>query len=332
VVRIRTHTLLIFLRKLIPVTPFPQMKPSRSEFIDIRKLRYHLRQWGEEGMPKLFMLHGWMDMSASFQFLVDSLQKDWHVIAPDWRGFGLSQYASDQSYWFANYVADLDAILEHYSPDEPVYLLGHSMGGDVSSIYAGVRPERVRKLVNLEGYGLPSARPHDASARYKLWLEQLRHPPLPRAFATQAEVAAALKRANPRLSDVRASFLSGHWAAQNTSGHWEILADPMHRNSNPLLYRAEEALACWSGIIAPVLWIESESSDIWQRSRPSYSQDETEEARDQRLGWREEFRAEFERRLGAIPNVTQARITDAGHMVQHDQPEWVARLVEDFLE
>ena len=308
------------------------MKPSRSEFIDIRDLRYHVRHWGVEGAPKLFMLHGRMDMSASFQFLVDCLKNDWHVIAPDWRGFGLTQYVSDQSYWFANYVADLDVILEHYSPDDPVYLLGHSMGGDVSSIYAGVRPDRVRKLVNLEGYGLPSAPPHDALVRYHFWLDQLRNPPLPRTFKTQAEVVAVMKRSNPRLSDERAAFLSGHWAAQNESGNWEILADPMHWVNNPMLYRAEDALACWSGIMAPVLWIESEDTDIWQRSRPRNLPEETADERDRRLGWQKLFRAEFDQRLGAIPNVTRALITDAGHMVQHDQPEWVARLIEDFLE
>ena len=67
------------------------MKASRSEFLDIRGLRYHVRTWGNASAPKLFLLHGWMDVSASFQFVVDELRRDWHVIAPDWRGFGLSE-------------------------------------------------------------------------------------------------------------------------------------------------------------------------------------------------------------------------------------------------
>src|SRR5438552_12136411 len=74
------------------------MKPSQSEFVQIRGLRYHCRCWGEALAPKLFMLHGWMDVSASFQFLVDALRGNWRVIAPDWRGFGLSEWAkSDRS-------------------------------------------------------------------------------------------------------------------------------------------------------------------------------------------------------------------------------------------
>ena len=110
------------------------MKASRSEFISIRGLRYHVRHWGDAHAPKLFALHGWMDVSASFQFMVDCLQRDWHVIAPDWRGFGLTDRSGADSYWFPDYLGDLDALLQHFSPAAPVDLLGHSMGGNVACI------------------------------------------------------------------------------------------------------------------------------------------------------------------------------------------------------
>jgi len=71
------------------------MKPSRSEFHAIRGLRHHVRIWGEAAAPRLFLLHGWMDVGASFQFLVDSFVRDWQVIAPDWRGFGLSDWVRE---------------------------------------------------------------------------------------------------------------------------------------------------------------------------------------------------------------------------------------------
>src|SRR4051812_44902227 len=119
------------------------MTPSRSDYIPVRGLRYHVRHWGAEGAPKLFMLHGWMDVAASFQFVVDALEGNWHVIAPDWRGFGLSERPQADTYWFPDYVGDLDAIVEHYAPGEAINLLGHSMGGNVVSLYAGVRPDRV---------------------------------------------------------------------------------------------------------------------------------------------------------------------------------------------
>src|SRR5256885_17019665 len=111
-----------------------------------------MRTWGSESAPKLFMLHGWMDVSASFQFVVDELRRDWHVIAPDWRGFGLSESTND-SYWFPDYIADLDAILEHYQPKSAAYVAGHRMGGNVGNLYARIRPQRVGQLVLVAGFG-----------------------------------------------------------------------------------------------------------------------------------------------------------------------------------
>ncbi|WP_432379945.1 alpha/beta fold hydrolase [Duganella sp. P38] len=167
--------------------------PSRSEFLTIRGLRCHVRHWGREGAPKLFMLHGWMDVGASFQFVVDALEGDWHVIAPDWRGFGLSQRSGLDTYWFPDYLADLDAILRHYSPDQAVYLLGHSMGGNIVGLYAGARPERIRKLINLEGAGLKGAKPEQTPGRYAKWLDSLLEQPEMRSYPTQAAVAARLQ-------------------------------------------------------------------------------------------------------------------------------------------
>lgn len=290
------------------------MKPSRSEFLTVRGLRTHVRHWGREGAPKLFMVHGWMDVSASFQFVVDCLQHDWHVISPDWRGFGLSERSHSDTYWFPDYVADLDALLDHYSPGEAVNLLGHSMGGNVVGIYAGARPHRVRRLINLEGFGMPASKPEKAPARYAKWLDEMRAPPSLRAYPSQAAVAARLQKTNPRLPDARAQFLAQHWAAQNDAGEWEILGDPNHKKPTPLGYQVEEVMACWSAISAPVLWVEAEDTNMWQW-----------------MGPREEARIEVDRRLGHLKTVTSRMMKDAGHMLHHDQPEQLARMVEAFL-
>src|SRR5688500_13434350 len=106
------------------------MKTATSHFHRIHGLEYHVRTWGEASAPKLFMLHGWMDVSASFQFVVDSLAREWHVVAPGWRGFGLTEWARD-GYWFPDYYADLDALFDIYAGDSPVKLVGHSMGGNI---------------------------------------------------------------------------------------------------------------------------------------------------------------------------------------------------------
>jgi pimeloyl-ACP methyl ester carboxylesterase len=290
------------------------MKPSRSEFITIRGLQTHVRHWGIEGAPIIVMVHGWMDVAASFQFVVDCLKNEWHVIAPDWRGFGLTETPKTDTYWFPEYLADLDALLDHYQSNEPVNLLGHSMGANVAGIYAGVRPERIKKLINLEGFGMPLTHPKQAPSRYRKWLDELRVTPTMRTYANQSEVAGRLQKTNPRLSDERAAFLAQHWARENAAGEWEILGDPAHKNSSPLLYRVEEIMACWQKITAPVLWVEANDTDVWRW-----------------MGPKEEARVEIDRRITFIPTVKTEMIMDAGHMLHHDQPEILAQLIEQFL-
>ena len=290
------------------------VKPFRSEFIPIRGLRTHVRHWGSPDAPKLFMLHGWMDVSASFQFVVDNFANNWHVIAPDWRGFGLTERVQSDCYWFADYLGDLEAILDHYAHDEAVNLVGHSMGGNVAGIYAGVRPHRVAKLVNLEGFGLAATEPTMAPARYAQWLDELREPPSMRAYETIDGVIARLMKTNPRLARDRAEFLAAHWSAKNENGQWEILGDPAHKITGATLYRVEEVIACWGKITAPVLWVEANDSDLWRW-----------------MGGRDKVRAELDRRRACIPHVKSAVVSDAGHMLHHDQPELLARLIEDFL-
>jgi len=287
---------------------------SRSEFLTLRGLRMHLRHWGKDAAPKLFMLHGWMDVSASFQFVVDALAHDWHVIALDWRGFGLSERVANDCYWFPDYLADLDAVLDAISPEQAVSLVGHSMGGNVATLYAGVRPQRVSRLINLEGPGLANAVPAQAPKRYAQWLDELREPPSMRSYPSREAVAERLRKNNPRLTPERALFLSDHWAASDAHGEWHIQGDPKHKIVSANLYRTEEILACWQQITAPVLWVEAEHTDVWRWMRP-----------------KAEVRAEIDRRMRVIPDVRSALINDAGHMLHHDQPEALAHLIEDFL-
>ena len=290
------------------------IKPFRTQFIPVRGLKYHIRHWGREGAPKLFMLHGWMDVSASFQFLVDALQRDWHVLAPDWRGYGLTdwptRYPGTDQYWFPDYLADLDFILKHYSPEMPVNLIGHSLGGNVSGLYCGVRPARVAHFVNIEGFGMRQHEPGEAPKRYGQWLDQLHEPPTLKPYDNFAGLAARMRKNNPRLSAEKADFLAQHWGHQNAQGQVEIAGDPTHKTVNATLYRLEEALACWRKITAPVLFVGANQTNMV----PHFI---TREALDERLK--------------NIPNVRQEWIDDAGHMIQHDQPEKLARLIEDFL-
>ena len=290
--------------------PAIAIKPSRSRFVSVRGLRCHLREWGEPGAPQLVLLHGWMDVSASFQFVVDAFERDWHVVAPDWRGFGLSDDGPSDCYWFPDYLADLDAILDAVSPDSPATLVGHSMGGNVALLYAGVRPARVRAAVNLEGFGLKDCVAAQAPGRYARWLDELKSPPSARTYGSLAEVAARLRRNNPRLDAQRAAFLAEHWSRRTAQGGYEIAGDPAHKIVNPVLYRWPEVAACWAAIACPVLWVEAADTDAHRWAGDA---------------------DEIARRVEVLKSVDIARVADAGHMLHHDQPRVVARLIEEFV-
>jgi len=287
------------------------MKPSQSVFVQIRGLRYHCRCWGDEKATKLFMLHGWMDVSASFQFLVDALRRDWRVIAPDWRGFGLTDWAKSDGYWFPDYFADLDRLLDHFQPQASVTLIGHSMGGNVAAMYAGIRPERVARLVNLEGFGLTGTRAERAPERYARWLGEVADKPGFRDYENFEALAERLRSNNSRLSGERASFLARHWGRAKPDGRVELASDPVHKLVNPVLYRIEEAEACWRKVAAPVLWVAGAESKALEMLKLSS--------------------ADLAERKGCFRKLTERVVSGAGHMVHHDQPERLAEVIEEFL-
>jgi pimeloyl-ACP methyl ester carboxylesterase len=285
------------------------MRNSESLFVDVRGLRYHVRRWMRAGAPKVVLLHGWMDMSASFQFLVDALRHEWDVYAPDWRGYGMTDWGKSDSYWFPDYIADLDFLLDEVDR-APVNLVGHSLGGNVAALYAGVRPARVRKLVNLEGFGMQATRSEQAPRRYARWLDELREPSRLRPYQSFAALADRLQENNKRLSREKAEFLARHWGREE-GAQVVLRSDPAHKIVNPVLYRYEEVRACWQQVAAPVLWVDADGSDTLKR-----------------LGLDAAQHAE---RRAAFASLKYTTIENAGHMLHHDQPEAVARVIEEFL-
>jgi len=287
------------------------LRNSESLFHPVRGLRYHVRRWPSPGAPKMVLLHGWMDVSASFQFMVDALRGKWDVYAPDWRGYGLTEWEKADSYWFPDYIADLDFLLEKLVPEEKTNLVGHSLGGNVATLYAGVRPRSVAKLINLEGFGMAPTAPGQAPKRYARWLDELRDPPGLRPYADFEALADRLQKSNGRLTRERAEFLALHWGREDGNGGVVLRSDPAHKIVNPVLYRYEEVRACWNEVSAPVLWVDAAQSGTLQR-----------------LGLTPAQHAE---RRAAFRNLEYVTVPDAGHMLHHDQPEAVARLVEQFL-
>lgn len=282
-------------------------------------MQHHVLTWGDPSSPRLFMLHGWMDVGASFQFLVDALAGPWYVVAPDLRGFGRSQW-QPQGYWFWDYIADLDALLERFSPDEPARLIGHSLGGNVVMHYAGARPARVRSVVSLEGFGIPFESAELAPRKLARWLDALREGEGFRPYADSSAVADRLQKTNPRLARDKAEFLAAHWAQPRPGGGVQLRSDARHKLPFPTVYRMEEVLAVWRAITAPVLWVAAAQSHIprWLDAHP-----EGEMGADSLAGVRQ--------RIASVPTATLALVEDAGHMLHHDQPEAVAHIVEPFL-
>ena len=293
---------------------------SRTEFVPIRNLSYHVRIWGEPAPDKtpLVMVHGWMDVAASYQFMVDALAHSHYVIAPDWRGYGQTPSGGVDNFWFPDYLADLDFLLDHYAPQGQVNLVGHSMGGNVAMLYAGVRPERIRRLVNLEGFGMPATTPDEAPVRYVKWMNELKK--LHRgemdlkAYNSVDGVARRLMKTNPRLGQDKANWLAQHWAHENDQGKWRILGDAAHKISNAQLYHVDEVLEIYRRISMPTLAVEASDSslDLW---------------------WKGKFTlAQYHERLKVVPQVEIVKIENAGHMMHHDQPEHLAALIENFID
>jgi pimeloyl-ACP methyl ester carboxylesterase len=286
------------------------MRQSESLFFDVRRMRHHVRHWPGDAACRLVLLHGWMDVSASFQFLVDAMSARWDVYAPDWRGYGLTDWGPSDCYWFPDYLGDLDALLERIHPDAPVNLVGHSLGGNVAALYAGVRPARVARLVNLEGFGMSATRPEQAPDRYERWLEELRDPPRLRGYPNFAALADRLQKNNPRLTRQRADFLARHWGRE-VDGSVQLRGDPAHKVVNPILYRYEEARAIWQRIDAPVLWVDASESEALKRIGIGSKQ--------------------YAERRSAVANLRHVTLSGAGHMLHHDQPEALGSLIEEFL-
>ena len=301
---------------------YTELRPGRARLLPVRNVHYQVREWGDATLvtaerPLLVLTHGWMDVGASFQFIVDELARlegpVRRIVALDWRGFGGSTGGGADAYWFHDYLGDLDTVLDALSPGAPVDLAGHSMGGNVVMSYAGVRPARIRRLVNLEGFGLPESRADQAPARLAKWLDELKEPASLRSYDSVDEVAARLRKNNARLPADKAAWLAPHWSERRADGRWHILGDPAHKLVNPVLYRVEEVMAAWRRIEAPVLWVEGANTDVtkfWGNRYP---------------------RADFEARLAQVPRVERLLLEDCGHMLHHAHPAAVAARLRTFL-
>lgn len=281
---------------------------SRSEFVRARGLRFHVRIWGRPGQPALWLMPGLLDTSATWEPVASALARHWQVFSPDARGMGHTEWPQD-GYWFPDYVADLDALLQHYSPLRPVLLAGHSMGAQVSSLFAGLRPERVRKLACLDGLFLPDMETSLAVKRYRRWLEDLAKPTAARSYASFDELSQRVRKFHPQLDAAQALFIAQCWGQEDGRGRVRLLADPKHYLTGPGLYRAAESMEIWKQVTAPTLFVDGGASNF----RKTITAAEVAERR-------------------ACFRSHQATVLEgAGHMLHFDRPAETAAAIRDFF-
>lgn len=299
--------------------PYAERIRPRTAFVTLNGLRHCVREWGDPTAPTVFMLHGWMDVSASFQFVVDALRSDWHVVAPDWRGFGQTQWVGPEaaSYRMADLFADLDALLDRFQPragdGRAVDLVGHSLGGNVAWLYAGVRPARVRRVVSLDGFCGTPERADESPAQLAHWLDRLSEAPTLPLFASLDDVAARILVGSPSMPVARARYLAAHWSVPQADGRFALRSDPRHKRREPMRYPHDVLRALWRSATATVLHVEAGRSNALAKAAREFGP--------------HAFREE----LDSLPGHRFARIAQAGHMLHHEAPEKLAAIVEDAI-
>ncbi len=232
--------------------------PTSNSFIS-QRLRHHYVDWGNPDAPPLLLIHGGRDHCRSWDWAAEQLRKDWHVIAPDLRGHGDSQWSPDGNYEMSSFVYDL-AQLVHQLDLAPVTIVSHSMGGNISIRYSGLYPENVRKLVAIEGLG-PSpavqAKRDEIGIRprFRQWIEDKRNAAgrLPRRYPTLESALDRMKAENTYLTDEQARHLTIHGASRNEDGTWSWKFDNYLNIWAAFDMSREDMLAIWTAITCPVL-------------------------------------------------------------------------------
>jgi pimeloyl-ACP methyl ester carboxylesterase len=276
-----------------------------------QRLRLHYVDWGNPGAPPLLMVHGGRDHCRNWDWAAAAFRDDWHVIAPDLRGHGDSQWSPDGSYTMAGYVYDL-AQLIHQQRLAPVTILAHSLGGNIALRYAGIYPETVAKLIAIEGLGPPpgmiaALRDVPIEARMDKWIGEQRGLAgrLPRRYPSIEDAFRRMQEENPHLTAAQARHLTVHGVNQNEDGTYSWKFDNYVRAWFPYDMRGQDIQRLWSRITCPTLLLygkESRSGDPAADGRARH-----------------------------FPHARVAGIESAGHWLHHDRLDVFLKTVRDFL-
>ncbi len=256
----------------------------------------------------MLLIHGGLDHARNWDWVARALRKDYHVYAVDLRGHGNSAWAPGAIYSIAEYVLDVSALVDIIGKD-PIYIIGHSLGGIIASTYAGVYPERLRKLVSIEGLGFPQGHRVHAAApkRIRNWIEETRRIEQRKShsYPDLASAVARMREANPHLSNAVAEHLTLHGTNWNADGSIIWKFDNFARLFPPYGHKAEDAKALFGNISCPTLF-------FW--GSESFMPD-----------------PEHDERLNSIRDLRLVKVDQAGHWLHHDQLDLFLRETQKFL-
>lgn len=280
----------------------------QARFYQSQGLRLHYSDWGNEAAPPLIMVHGGLDHSRSWDTLALSMRSKYHVIAPDLRGHGDSDWASGSSYSLADHVYDLTSMMTSLGLEKAA-IVGHSMGGMVSLVYAGAFPDKVSRLAVLDGVtNFPARKIKPIETRIAEWvtvLDKTARRKIHR-YASVADAAERMRARNARLTSEQAMHLATHALKQDTDGSYIWKFDPYLRAPAPYRLSLEDHIALWSRIACPTLLVAGSESFLPDPEKAGV--------------------------LGHFRQAQLVKIEGAGHWLQHDKAAEVLRLLERFLE
>ncbi|NOT56957.1 MAG: alpha/beta hydrolase [Deltaproteobacteria bacterium] len=281
-----------------------------SHYYYSQRLKLHYVDWGNPEKPLAVLVHGGRDHARNWDWVAQALREHYHVIVPDLRGHGDSEWARGSEYAMVEYVVDMAQLLAQLD-SFPAILIGHSLGGGIVLQYSGVYPEKVRKVVAIEGLGPP---PHmidqqskHAYERMQLWITQMRDLAgrLPRRYKTLTEAVQRMRETNTRLSEAQASHLTVHGTNRNEDGTYTWKFDNYVRAQSPYRFNVEDAKDIWGRITCPTLLF---------RGMESWASDPDKDGR-----------------AKAFQQVKVVNVPSAGHWVHHDQLDIFLRAVQEFL-
>jgi pimeloyl-ACP methyl ester carboxylesterase len=263
----------------------PSSPGPTSRIYFSQRLRLHYVDWGNAGAPPLVLVHGGRDHCRNWDWVAGELSRDWHVIAPDLRGHGDSEWSKDGTYMLAGHVYDL-AQLIHQQKLAPVTLIGHSLGGNIALRYAGLYPENVTELIAIEGLG-PSPKmlaerfATGFADRMRAWIDEQRglSGRMPRRYDGIEGAWRRMQEENKHLSPEQARHLTQHGVNQNEDGTYSWKFDNYVRSWPPYDMtthdvegsgRASPAPPCWStaGRVGPPIQPRTAAQSI-SRTRKS---------------------------------------------------------------